>query len=353
MSPASRTSLLRGVLGLALCASAAAGCGEKPQPVAEPPTVRVSLTVRAKPDGVFTLRIAGLEGVSGDTWLEDHYPRIGRKLTPANIGTDRVKDIGLEGQEITVGTHVEDAADCERQAKRIRHLLSDVYEDAVLVRADTHQVTSADLEEVKQVLEARAEAAGLSDFSAEPKPPDALVVGFACAGDPEWAKELLTQKGLLQFRMVPRRYAFEATAVGEILWRDDTGTAVDVSDVVAESPVIASGLDFAPTSRVETRSDQLGQHTYVTFSLQNEAREVFHTFTRDHVDTYLAMVLDGELISCPKISSAIPGGEGVIVADFDEPGGSDRAEKLAILINSGPLPLRVECVESSVEDLSP
>jgi preprotein translocase subunit SecD len=345
MSPGSRTSLLRSVLGLALCAAAVAGCSEEPRPVAPRPTARMSLTLRAQPEGVFTLSVADLDGVSGDTWLENHYPRIGQKLTPANIGTGKVKDISREGQQITVRTLVEDAADCEQQAKQTRELLSDVYEDAVLVSADTRQVTSSDLDDVKQVLEARAEAAGFSDFSAEPKPPDTLVVEFACAGDPEWAKALLTDTGLLQFRMIPRRYAYDVTAVGERFWQDDTGTVVDISDVVAQSPVIVSGRDFAPASRVETRPDQ---DTCVTFSLRNEAREAFRLFTRDRVDTYLAIVIDGELISCPMIRSAIAG-EGVLLGDFDEPGGRDKAEKLAILINSGPLALDLECVESATE----
>jgi preprotein translocase subunit SecD len=184
-------------------------------------------------------------------------------------------------------------------------------------------------------------------------------VEFACAADPEWAKALLTDTGLLEFRAIPRRYAHgedrgpEIPATGEGFpqtFRDETGTAVDVSDVVAESPVIVSGRDFAPTSRVETRADQ---YTCVTFSLRNAGREAFHAFTRDNVDSYLAMVLDGELIACPIIRSAIPGGQGVIEGGFDEPGGKDRAEKLAILINSGPLPLDLEFVESTTEQLSP
>jgi preprotein translocase subunit SecD len=313
----------------------------------------VSLTLRAQPEGVFTLRVPDLEGVTGDKWREDRYGQIARKLTPSDIGTDEVKAISRQGQQIIVRTQVKDAADCQQQAERAEQLLSGLYEKAELVNASAGEVTPSDLDEIKQILEARAEAAGLSDLSVQPRPPDSLLVDFACAGDPERAEELLTDRGLLQFRVIPRRYAHgvdrgpEVSAAGEMLWRDDAGTAVDVSDVVVESPVIVSGRDFAPESRVEAGE---GRHTGVTFSLQNEAREVFHAFTRDHVDTWLAMVIDGELISCPVIRSAIRG-KGVIVADFDEPGGTDRAEKLAILINSGPLPLDVECVESATEQL--
>ncbi len=353
MSLGCPTSLLRSMLALALCAVAAAGCGE-PRP-----TAHVHLTLRAQPEGVFTLRAVDLESVSSDQWFQEHYPRIAQKLTPASIGTDEVKEISLERRQLTVRTRVKDAADCERQSERIEQLLSGLYEKTELVSATTDAVTSSDFDEVEQILEARAQAAGLSDFSVQPRPPDTLVVGFACAGDPEWAKELLTDRGLLQFRVIPRRYAHgedrgpEVSPVGEgfpYTFRDETGTLVDARDLLAEWPVIVSGHDFAPTSRVELRRDQ---YTCVTFSLQNEAREAFHVFTRDHVDTWLAIVIDGEFISSPIIRSAIAGGQGVIEGGFDEPGGRDRAEKLAILINSGPLPLDLECVESTTEQLPP
>ncbi|MCJ7752133.1 MAG: hypothetical protein MUQ65_13735, partial [Armatimonadetes bacterium] len=103
--------------------------------------------MRAQPDGVFTLRVAGLEVMSDDTWLENHYPRIGQKLTPANIGTGKVKDISREGQQITVRTLVEHAADCERQAERIELLLSNLYAEVKRVDAETWEVRSSDLDE--------------------------------------------------------------------------------------------------------------------------------------------------------------------------------------------------------------
>jgi SecD/SecF fusion protein len=77
-------------------------------------------------------------------------------------------------------------------------------------------------------------------------------------------------------------------------------------------------------------------------------RKEFEAFTRAHVGTYLAIVFDGELISCPIIRSAIPG-EGVIEGGFDRPGGKEAAEKLAILINSRPMPFDLECVDSTIE----
>ena len=382
MDPGSRGSLLRSLLGLALCAVVVAGCGKGPQPVTPRPTASVSLTLRAQPEGVFTPRFPGLEGVSGDQWFEDHYARIVQKLTPASVGTEEIKQISLEGERITIRTHVEDIADLEQQAVRIEQLLSDLYADLELASASTREATPSDLDEVervppnialftryleatpsdldeiKQILEARAEAAGLSDLSVHLRPPDSVFVEFACAGDPEWAKAVLTETGLLEIRVLPRRYAhgtnrmLEVSSAGGRLthtFRDETGAAVGTPDVLAESPVIVSGRDFAPTSRVEAGPNR---PTGVTFSLRDEAGEAFYVFTRDHVNTYLPMVFDGELIVCPMIRSAIPG-EGMIVADFDEPGGRERAEKLAILINSGPLPLDLECTESTTEQLPP
>ncbi len=358
MNSGSPTSLLRSVLGLALCAVATASCATEPQPSQQRPTARVSLMLRVQPEGVFTLRVADLEAVTSEKWREDHYGRIARKLTPSDVGAGEVKDISVEGQQLTIRTQVKDAADCEQQAERIERLLSGLYEETELVSATTDAATSSDLDEIEQILEARAEAAGLSDLSVQPRPPDALSVEFACADGPEWAKELLTARGLLQLRIVPRQYADGTDNMPDVSYergktvhtfRGELGTEVDVAEVIAESPVIVSGTDFLPRSHAIVLS---GRPTAVTFELREGVREEFEAFTRAHVNRYLAIIFDGELISCPIIRSAVPG-EGVIEGGFDRPGGKEAAERLAILINSRPMPFGLECVESTTEQLRP
>jgi preprotein translocase subunit SecD len=59
----------------------------------------------------------------------------------------------------------------------------------------------------------------------------------------------------------------------------------------------------------------LGTGPAVGFTLTDEAGERFRQYTRDHIDTGLAIVLDGEVISSPLIRSEI-GEKGIITGQF-------------------------------------
>ncbi|HUU54057.1 MAG TPA: protein translocase subunit SecD, partial [Armatimonadota bacterium] len=109
-----------------------------------------------------------------------------------------------------------------------------------------------------------------------------------------------------------------------------------------ESPVIVTGRDLKPTSRVVAMA---GQQTQVTFELQGDAAKTFEDFTRAHVKHYLAIVLDGKLITAPVVRSTIRR-EGVIEGGFDKPGGLEEARDLSILLNAGALPFDLDYIEN-------
>jgi preprotein translocase subunit SecD len=120
------------------------------------------------------------------------------------------------------------------------------------------------------------------------------------------------------------------------------GRQVTADVVIAGSRRVVTSGDFEPDALVISRP---GEPTVVSVRLKPKARAAFEEFTRKHIGSYIAMVLDGRMLSCPLIKAAVPG-KGVIFSDFDEPGGQERAKQLAVMINSGPLPLRVTWVES-------
>jgi protein-export membrane protein SecD len=88
-----------------------------------------------------------------------------------------------------------------------------------------------------------------------------------------------------------------------------------------------------------------GQPTQVTFELQGDAAKIFEEFTRAHVKHYLAVVLDGRLITAPVVRSTIRR-EGVIEGGFDKPGGLEEARDLSILLNAGALPFDLDYIEN-------
>lgn len=91
------------------------------------------------------------------------------------------------------------------------------------------------------------------------------------------------------------------------------------------------------------RDEQSGEF-YIGFEMTDEGAEIFKDYTAANIGTYLAIVLDKEVISSPVIESAIPEGVGQITGSFTP----DEAEQLAIQLRYGslPVPLRVETTRS-------
>lgn len=75
----------------------------------------------------------------------------------------------------------------------------------------------------------------------------------------------------------------------------------------------------------------------IRFVLTEEASESFGEYTQAHIQDYLAIVLDGQVISVPKIQAQIIG-EGVIQGDFSQA----DANQLARVLTSGALPVQFE-----------
>ncbi|MHB1455563.1 MAG: protein translocase subunit SecD [Armatimonadota bacterium] len=106
-----------------------------------------------------------------------------------------------------------------------------------------------------------------------------------------------------------------------------------------ESPLIMTGNDIMPTSKVTSGSNY---STVVAIEFNAEGRKKFAEFTRRNVDEYLAIILDGKILSAPTIRVAILDGKAVIEGSFT----SVEAKKLADYINAGALPVPLEIIQS-------
>lgn len=86
--------------------------------------------------------------------------------------------------------------------------------------------------------------------------------------------------------------------------------------------------------------DQYGQ-AVVAFRLDNLGAKRFCDVTRKHVNEPFAIVLDNEIISAPRINSAICGGQGQISGGFT----LQSANDLALLLRAGALPAPMKVME--------
>lgn len=79
----------------------------------------------------------------------------------------------------------------------------------------------------------------------------------------------------------------------------------------------------------------------VQFTLNSTGTDAFAKATAENVGKIIRIELDGEVISAPTVNDPITGGQGYIQGDFT----AESAQNLAMLIQSGALPLDIEQLE--------
>jgi preprotein translocase subunit SecD len=79
----------------------------------------------------------------------------------------------------------------------------------------------------------------------------------------------------------------------------------------------------------------------VSFTFDTLGAKRFGDATRDNVGRIFAIILDEEVISAPRIQSAITGGSGIITGNFTV----QSAQDLALLLRAGALPAPLEYLE--------
>ena len=103
--------------------------------------------------------------------------------------------------------------------------------------------------------------------------------------------------------------------------------------------VVFSGDDLA-SARVGFKYGR----PVVEFEFKKSAADEFGKFTARNIDKYLCIALDGVMISCPVIQTAIFGGTGIIEGNFTE----KQVRELVNQLNAGRLPVLVEVLEKRV-----
>jgi preprotein translocase subunit SecD len=107
---------------------------------------------------------------------------------------------------------------------------------------------------------------------------------------------------------------------------------------VENQPVI-TGRD------IRTARPSVGQlnQPIVEFQLKPEAAAVFAEATGANIGSQIAIVLDGRVVSAPRINARISD-SGIIEGGFTR----EEAHDLAVMLRSGPLPARLTVVDERI-----
>lgn len=239
----------------------------------------------------------------------------------------------------------------------------------VLLEADLPAdvaVTAEQIQTARNIIENRVNGLGVSEAVVQVAGDRRILVELPGIADPDLAETTIRETGLLEFVEIPDALVAtlaegapiqtdfaQASASGQELAPTAEATAAPTEAPAAEATPPAVGQ--LPTPAAETpvfhtvmtgsvletaavSRDQLGEFE-VVFNLTDAGSTLFADYTRAHIGGILAIVLDKEIISLPRIQTAITEGSGRITGNFTY----DQANQLAVQLRYGalPIPLRV------------
>lgn len=179
----------------------------------------------------------------------------------------------------------------------------------VLEASDTPEAKVNDdaLQRVVHIIERRINELGLTEPLVQRQGERRVIVELPGVKDPEKAIEMLGQTALMEFQ-------------------DESGN------------IVLTGKDLKDA---RAQIDQSGQKL-VAIEFTDEGAKKFADLTARSVGKHIAILLDKQILTNPVVQEAIPNGKAVITGNRS----MEEAERLAILLRSGALPVKVDVLET-------
>lgn len=179
----------------------------------------------------------------------------------------------------------------------------------VLEASDTTEAKVNDdaMQRVVHILERRINELGLTEPIVQRQGDRRVIVELPGVKDPEKAIEMLGRTALMEFQ-------------------DESGA------------VVLTGKDLKDA---KAQIDPNGQKL-VAIEFTSEGAKKFADLTSKNVGKHIAILLDKQILTNPVVQEAIPNGKAVISGNRS----IEEAERLAILLRSGALPVKVDVLET-------
>jgi preprotein translocase subunit SecD len=195
--------------------------------------------------------------------------------------------------------------------------------------ATTEKIRQAVTQSI-EVLNRRLNAAGTKETVVEQQGLDRIVVEVPGLQDTTKVKDLLGATAKLTFQLV--------ADPGDPPSETETLPQVQGGTITVQKRIMVDGADL--TDAQPSFDSRTGEPD-VTFRFNLRGGQRFGLVTSENVGKLFAIILDGKVISAPRILGAITGGSGQITGNFTV----EQADNLAVLLRSGALPAKLTVVE--------
>ena len=187
------------------------------------------------------------------------------------------------------------------------------------------------VEQSIEVLRRRVDALGTTEPNIQRQGNNRILVEVPGLQNPDKLKQILGTTAKLEFRLVAQ--PGENPSDYEMLPQTDQPGKLPV-----EKRVMVQGEDLTDA---QPGFDSRTQEPVVNFRFNIRGGQRFGEVTSENVGRPFAIVLDGKVISAPRILGPITGGSGQISGHFTV----ESANNLSILLRAGALPAKLSIIE--------
>lgn len=186
-----------------------------------------------------------------------------------------------------------------------------------------------------QVLRSRLDRLSVADIPIARQGAKNIIIELPDVSDPQAAKEMIGRAAQLEFKLVDKIGSSEDDLLYELDGElpDDKEILPGKDDERHQYYLVEKYTGITGRLLKDARpafGGQTGIEPIVRFEFNEEGAEKFYDVTSKNYGRSLAIVLDGEVISAPRINEAIRG-SGEISGNFT----TDSARTLALLLKSG------------------
>jgi len=191
------------------------------------------------------------------------------------------------------------------------------------------KIHSQTIDQSIEIVRRRVDETGTREPVIQRQGEDRIIVQLPGVDNPERIKEILGKTAQLSFHLVS-----DGASAGEtrsLPLVESPGQTIDIN----RRPLITGDM---LTNAQPSFQDGMA---VVTFSLNTIGAKRFCDVTRENIGKPFAIVLDNQVISAPRINSAICGGNAIITGQFDV----QQTADLALLLRAGALPAPLTIME--------
>lgn len=209
-----------------------------------------------------------------------------------------------------------------------------------LSEAEKANINERTMQQSLEIIRRRIDEVGTREPTIQRQGADRILVQVPGVGSAQEVKDIIGTTAQLTFQPVVSVVGDAdgiAGAGNEILPEvTEDGIEPSIFYVLERNPVV-TGEEL---NDARPEFDQNGQPA-VGFRFNPSGAKKFGVHTTENAGSLFAIVLDGEVISAPRINEPITGGSGIITGNFT----IEESTNLAVLLRAGALPAELEFLE--------